>query len=90
MIPSDKTDSMVKFALEFNAKQADQILSKTIDERINELKLNKLSMWVRDHSCDCSKIDNEIKALERQKIQLNQLSERAKNRNINLYLEEQK
>lgn len=86
MITAEKSDPRSKLTLEFSASKADSMLKQMVEERINELKVQRLSKWVRDHSSDLSEIDQKIADLEWQKEQLSELINKDHQRPVNLYL----
>ncbi|MDX1651373.1 MAG: hypothetical protein R3277_02700 [Brumimicrobium sp.] len=48
---------------------------RQIDQKINALKLEYLTLWEKNHNFDSSKIDKEIASLEDERDRVNKLLE---------------
>ena len=52
---------------QFTADQAGQVITSLLDQKINFHKLNRLGMWIGNHSVDTEYTDLRIKELELEK-----------------------
>ena len=72
----------------FSPAEVSQLVIKSIDNQINNYKLQNLSNWVHDHNCDQQECRNKIQVLENRKKEIESMITQAQNTGCRISMSE--